>query len=480
VDLLTYTRILRRRWRVVVAVALLTVSVAALTSLLSPRKYQSTAEFFVSTSDPTGTNLASGGAFTQQRVKSYVQLLKTPRVLEPAIKSAGLDLTPAQLAGRISGSVPPDSVLIDVNATDDTPAGAQKIAKAVADTFPTVVSELETLGTEKSSPVKVTVVKEAQIQASPVSPRPVRSIVLGTALGILLGLGAAVLADLLDKKVRTKEDVEELTDATVLGGIPFDSDASKHPLIIQSDPHVGRAEAFRAVRTNLQFVDAATHPRVLLLTSSIAGEGKTTTAANLALVLAQSGAKVCVIEGDLRRPRLLSYMGMAGSVGLTDVLIDRFELDDVLQPFGALSLDVLGAGAAPPNPSELLGSQRMRELIAHLKTRFDFVLIDGAPLLPVADSAVLSALVDGTILVVGCGVVAKDQVDSALENVATVNGNLLGVILNRLPRRGHGGAYDYRYEYRSDSAATVRGRGRLRRPARSEEAALTSVPAERS
>ncbi|KGN42379.1 cell shape-determining protein [Knoellia aerolata DSM 18566] len=288
------------------------------------------------------------------------------------------------------------------------------------------------------------------------SPHPPRNLALGLVLGILAGFGAAVVKHLLDTKLRTKEDVEGMTNAVVLGGIPYDDDASKHPLIIQADPHAGRAEAFRSLRTNLQFVDATEHPRVIVVTSSIAGEGKSTTTANLALAMAESGANVCVVEGDLRRPRLLAYLGLEGSVGLTDVLIGRYELDDVLQPFGAHSLTVLGAGATPPNPSELLGSTAMRDVLDELRRRFDFVLIDGAPVLPVTDSTVLTRLTDGAIVVAGSGVVTKDQFEHALETFQTVNGVVLGVVLNRVPRQNRGAYYDYRYEYRPEGAVSSR------------------------
>ena len=166
--------------------------------------------------------------------------------------------------------------------------------------------------------------------------------------------------------------------------------------------------------------------------------------------MAESGASVCVVEGDLRRPRLLTYLGLEGSVGLTDVLIGRYELDDVLQPFGAHSLTVLGAGATPPNPSELLGSTAMRTVLDELRHRFDYVLIDGAPVLPVTDSTVLTRLADGAIIVAGSGIVSKDQFDHALETFETVNGTVLGIVINRIPRQARGGYYDYRYEYRPE------------------------------
>ncbi len=194
-----------------------------------------------------------------------------------------------------------------------------------------------------------------------------------------------------------------VTDRTILGGIAFDADASKHPLIVQVDPRSQRAEAFRSLRTNLQFIDVANPPKSIVVTSSLPGEGKSTTTANLALSLAETGLKVVVIEGDLRRPRLLDYLGFEGSVGLTDVLVGRVEVDDVLQPFGRTGLRLLGAGPIPPNPSELLGSANMEQLVADLAERFDYVLIDAPPLLPVTDAAVLSTIVDGALVVVGAG-----------------------------------------------------------------------------
>lgn len=465
---MAYVQILRRRWRTLATVALGVLAVAAAMTLLATPLYTSSTQFFVSTADSASSSqLAQGGAFTQQRVKSYSQLLSAPKLLDPVIAKAGVSDSVGALAGKITATTPPDTVLIDVSVTDPSPTKARDVAQAIAEVFPTVVSDLERVTPEADSPVKVTLLREPTVASAPVSPRPTRNLALGLVLGLLAGFGAAVVKHILDTKLRSKEDVEGMTDAVVLGGIPFDDDASKHPLIIQADPHAGRAEAFRSLRTNLQFVDATEHPRVIVVTSSIAGEGKSTTTANLALAMAESGASVCVVEGDLRRPRLLTYLGLEGSVGLTDVLIGRYDLDDVLQPFGAHSLTVLGAGATPPNPSELLGSMVMRDVLDELRRRFDFVLIDGAPVLPVTDSTVLTRLTDGAIVVAGSGIVTKDQFEHALETFATVNGTVLGVVLNRVPRQNRGGYYDYRYEYRPEGAASTR-RG-VRRRGRSSD-----------
>ena len=187
------------------------------------------------------------------------------------------------------------------------------------------------------------------------------------------------------------------------------------------------------------FVNAANHPKTILLTSSIPGEGKSTTIANLALTLAQSGSRVCLIEADLRRPRLLQYLGLEGAAGLTDVLIERAMLDDVLQPYGSDRLDVIGAGAIPPNPSELLASEPMSRVLLNLSARYDYVLIDTPPVLPVTDAVVLSTKVDGVIVLVGTTIVRKEQLEATLEALSAVDNSLLGLVLNRVGHKSAGG-----------------------------------------
>lgn len=180
------------------------------------------------------------------------------------------------MSSTVTSTVPPDTVLIDVAVTDKKAVNAYKVAAAIG-----VVSDLERVSPSQPSPVKVTLVQQtAEINNSPVAPKPTRNIALGLILGLLLGLGIAVLRDRFDNRVRSKDDVEEMTEVSVIGGIPFDADAPKHPLIVQADPHSSRSEAFRSWRTNLQFVNVANHPRVIVMTSSLAGEGKTTTTAN--------------------------------------------------------------------------------------------------------------------------------------------------------------------------------------------------------
>lgn len=469
-ELHDYLRVIRKRWPVIALVTVLTLAASAVLTFVSPKIYESRTEFFVSTSGAQDTGqLLQGSSFTQQRVKSYSQLLTTPKVLTPVIEQLGLGVTPEDLARSVTTTVPLDTVLIDVAVSNRDPALATRIAGAIGQQFPAAVGELERVSSSQPSPVKVTVVQAPSTPTAPISPKPARNLALGLVLGLLLGLGLALLRDMLDTRVKDERDVAEVTDRTVLGSISYDADAPSHPLIVQADPKSQRAEAFRSLRTNLQFVGAADQSRSIVVTSSVPGEGKTTTAANLGLTLAAAGSRVCIVEGDLRRPRLLDYLGLEGAVGVTDVLIGRVGLVDVLQEFGDTSMWVLGAGAIPPNPSELLGSPVMARTIKELEARFEYVLIDAPPLLPVTDAAIISTVVGGAVVVVGAGVVTKEHLDRALGALDSVKANTLGLVLNRLPAQHRGGYGSYRYEYTSESPAG-KGRGRAAKPAATPEA----------
>lgn len=459
-ELQDYIRIVRKRWMTIVLTTLVVLGLAALFTATATKQYASTTRFFVSVSGADDSaQLQQGSTFVQQRVKSYAQLLKTPRALDPVIAEVGDGVNADDLAEVITVTAPPDTVMLEVTVTDPSPERAQEIAAALGETFPEVVDEIERPSdTSRTSPVKVSLVQPATTSGTPVSPNPVRNLALGVVLGLLLGLGLAVLRHLLDTTVRTSDDVEEITEVPIIGAVHFDPRAKKEPLIVESDPTSPRSEAFRALRTNLMFVDAANHPRTIALTSSIPGEGKSTTIANLALTLAQSGSRVCLIEGDLRRPRLLDYLGLEGAAGLTDVLIERATLDDVLQPYGDAGLDVLGAGAIPPNPSELLASPAMTVTLAELAGRYDYVLIDCPPVLPVTDAVVLSTKVDGMLVLVGSTVVRKEQLDATLEALEAVDNTVLGLVLNRVGTSSSTGTGYYGY-YSDDQGTGTPSQG---------------------
>lgn len=251
-----------------------------------------------------------------------------------------------------------------------------------------------------------------------------------------------ILHSRLDTRLRGLSDIAALTDVPVLGGIGYDPEAAKHPLIVHVDPRSPRAESFRALRTNLYFIDPDATGRSYVVSSAMPSEGKSTTTANLAIALAESGASVALVDGDLRRPRMAEIMGVEGGAGLTDLLIGRAELDDVLQPWGRGRLAVLPAGRIPPNPSELLGSAAMRAVLEGLTSTHDFVLVDAPPLLPVTDAAILSKMTTGALMVAAAASSKRNQLKQALEALDSIGSRTLGIVMTKLPVKGPN-AYGY-------------------------------------
>lgn len=447
-ELRDYIRILRKSWALIVLLTLVSVAVAAGYSILQTPKYTASTKVFVSTQlGDTTSELVQGNSFTQARVKTYSSLVSTPIVLLPVIASLRLEITADELASRITATAPLDTTLIQITVVDVDPVMAADIANAASQSLTAVVEEIETTQGSTSSPIRLTRVQDATVPSRPSSPNIPLNIALGVLVGLALGIGVAVLREVLDNRVRNERDVELLTDVPIMGGIGFDPKASQRPLIVQADPHSPRAESFRTLRTNLQFVDIERTARSFVVTSSVEREGKSTTAANLAIAMADAGARVLIVDADLRRPKVAEYMGLEGVVGLTDVLIGQAKLADVVQPWGRGTLYVLPAGKIPPNPSELLGSQAMQKLIEIFEKEFDAVIFDAPPLLPVTDAAILAKKVGGVILVVAAGHTHKNQLRGALNTLQNVDVQVSGLVLTMLPTKGPD-AYGYaRYGY---------------------------------
>ncbi|MRJ75564.1 polysaccharide biosynthesis tyrosine autokinase [Aeromicrobium sp. SMF47] len=464
-DLRDYLRILRSRWILIVSTALAAVAAAAALTWSATPQYASSARMFVSTQGSTDDTQANQGSqFSLQRVKSYADLLSGEEIARRVMEDTGLDGTPAALASQISASSKIDTVILTVTVTDPDPQRARTLTNAVAKVFVSYVAELETPPGKDEATIKATIVDPGSLPGSPVSPNPTRNIALGLILGLLIGAGIAVLRETLDTTIKSTRQLESLVDAPIVGTISFAADGVDTPLITELDTYAPRAEAFRVLRTNLQFIDPDVERKVFVVTSSLPGEGKTTTAINLALALAEGGERVALVEADLRRPKVGEYLRVESTVGLTTVLIGRLPLDDALQPSARPGLTVLTSGSTPPNPAELLKSTSMTKVIASLREQFDIVLIDAPPLLPVTDGALLAAEADGALLVVRHGKTTSDQVTVAVERLEAVGARPVGVIFNMLPPRGGDGyGYGYGYGYAPEAGAhaeTTSGRTR--------------------
>lgn len=449
-ELRDYVRILHKSWVLILVSTLLGIAIAAAYSLTVTPRYQSTTQLYVSvrTEGAATGDLVQGTTFARQVVASYVDIVNTAIVLDPVIEELDIDVTSSQLARQVTASSPLNTVLIDITVTDKDPERAAAVADAVAASFTrTVQDNLEKPSGENPSPVQITTVQPAVVPTSPASPNVPLNLVLGALIGLALGVGAAVLRTVLDTRIHSLHDIEHVTDRPLLGGIALDPDAKKRPLIVHADPRNPRAESFRTLRTNLQFLTVEGGPASFVISSAGPGEGKSTTTANLAISLAETGARVVLVDGDLRIPKVAEYLGIEGGVGLTDVLIGRAELADVLQRWGRNQLFVLPAGRIPPNPSELLGSTSMDNTLAALTEHFDYVLIDAPPLLLVTDAAVIGKKTSGAILVAASGATKKPELAGAVRSLETAGVNLLGVIVTMLPTKGpdsYGyGAYTY-------------------------------------
>lgn len=472
-ELKDYVRIFHKSWILILACTLFGIAAAAGYSLITTPKYVASTQLYVSvksTGDVATGDLVQGGSFAKQAVTSYVDVVNSAIVLDDVIKELHLDMTATQLAPTIAASSPLNTVLLDISVTNSDPVLAAKIANSVGRNFSRiVVNQLEKPVGEAVSPVKIETIQPALVPAKPASPKVPLNIALGLLLGLAVGVGIAVLRNVLDTRIHSLHDIELVTDSPMLGGITLDPEAKKRPLVVHADPKNPRAESFRSLRTNLQFVNVEGGPRSFVVTSSVPGEGKSTTTANLAIAMAETGARVALIDGDLRLPRVAEYMGLEGGVGLTDVLIGRAELADVLQKWGRGKLYVLPSGRVPPNPSELLGSAAMSSLLNTLTEQFDVVLIDAPPLLLVTDAAVLSKLTGGALMVVASGRTKRNELAASVKALERVGNRMVGVIITMLPTKGpdsYGyGQYSYGTVQQEEAVAPTTARG-LRRARR--------------
>ncbi len=439
---------LRVSWLLLVIGTVIGAGAGVGSAFVTTPEYTSSTQFFVTTSDSQSPSDAfQGGQFTQQRVTSYAQLVTSYELLGRVIRDLHLSMTRDQLAQEISARAVTETVLLDVSVTDPSPARAQSIARTIGTEFTALVAQLETPDGSKLSPVKVSILEQPELATSPSSPNIPLDIALGGVVGLLLGSAVAVARARLDRSVRDPEEAAGLAGAPVIGTLPEDLALVKQH-VVDWERGGPAAEGYRQLRTNLQFVNVDEPPRVIMVSSPLPAEGKTTLAINLALALVESGRRVTLVEADLRRPRITTYLGMVNGVGLTNVLSGTASLDEVTQFFGEPRLAVVPSGPTPPNPGELLASSSMAAVLGKLRAGSDVVIVDAPPLLPVADATGMASLVDGVLLTVRYGRTRKDQVRSASSALERVRARTLGLVLNVVPARaGSAATYGYGYDY---------------------------------
>jgi len=460
--------VLKSRWRTVAVCLLVVVGVTAAVTIATKPSYTASARIYLTVERPADPTKGDPGGVSVMRyndLTTLAEVLNSPIVLEPLRAELGL---PSGAGVGVALGISENASVMDVIGTSSDPVLAAAIANKTGPVLAKVAVQFSPLLSQSAPIANSVAITTASPPVLPTSPDVRRNLVLGILVGLALGVGLAMIRHALDTKIRTENDVQAASDRPVLAQVPLNERAAENPISLEDDPSGLHAESIRRLRTNLMFVDVTTGKHAFVLTSAMPGEGKTTTTINLARAIADAGARVVLVDGDLRNPSVAKTMGLEGGVGLTTALLGRASLAEVLQPWGDSGLWVLAAGQIPPNPSELLGSRPMAELFEKLSTDFDFVLIDSPPLVPVIDAVLLQRLAGGLVMVVAAERTRKKDLQTALNSLRTVDVAPAGFVLNFvLPS----GMDHYRYgAYRSQSKAGRIAAGSSPRPPKAGDA----------
>ena len=433
------SQVLARAWRSAVIVAILGAVVAFAVTTVAPRTYTGSAEVLLT---PVA-GVPASDAVDERLLASYAVLLGGRTIATAVRDDTGSGQSVNAIEDALHAEVVKGSSVLRVTARHSDARTAATLSRSAAQSLVNLLVDrgvaLETAagGDEKpTAAVVASVVDQSAVASGPTSPSIPWWIAFGTMLGFLLGLIVSAMRQLTDRLIRTPEELAEVSKAPVLGAIGYDRHTQRRPLVSDLDMDDPRFEATRILRTNLQFLDVDSTETVLTITSCLPAEGKSTLAANLAISLAHGGESVVLVDADLRRPRLDQLFDLSRSPGLTTALVGAVDLAEAVQTTSVPGLDVLTTGDLPPNPSELLQTNAMADLVLALKHRYDVVLFDAPPLLPVTDAALLTTLSDGAVLLVRHGRTTNEQVRAAIGRLESVGGPLLGVVLTMVPARG--------------------------------------------
>jgi capsular exopolysaccharide synthesis family protein len=443
-----YLDVVRRRKWIILSVLTLTVGAAIAVSLLQEPVYQARTQIVV----------GQGGGLFQVNQPNAIQpfsatmkdLLKSNVIARRVIANLRLTGSEESLLSKVSVTVKPESSALNVAVQDHSRARARAIADEIGRVFSNLVNERFGQATpvapdQQVPPLTTTVWDPAHIDPGQVSPRPKRNVAIAGVLGLILGLLAGFLRDHFDRALRTRESVEQAYGIPVIGQIPAATGRKRKERLLVN-PFGESAEAYRALRANLQFLAVKRPLRTILITSASPEEGKTTVTANLAATIARSGASTIALDADLRRPRLDEAFGTrAKGPGLTSVLVGALDVEDAIQEVslfqengagaarGGSQLAFLPSGPLPPNPSELLSSLQMATLLDHLAASYDYVLIDSPPVLLVADALELVRAVDGVVLIARRNRSTTEQARELRALVQRLDINLVGTVLSDAP-----------------------------------------------
>lgn len=468
ITLMDLLKIIRKHLPTMIIAFVIVVAAVSAYTFLAPPKYTATAQamatYNASQDGESISQQSTGGTYISNQITSYPTLAATEKVLKPVINELGLDETVDDLAGQITVTNPTNTAFVNIAAVDGDPKQAADIANAVAESLKTVIEN--DLYTGDTSPVKVSIVQKAQTPLTKSSPKTVLYLAVGVVLGLIVGVFAALIKDLLNTRVEEPSDVRGVVRASSLGSVPVDDSLeSKRPVLV-SQPNGAIAEEFRRIHTNIDFLQTDRTEGVgqlLVITSAQPSEGKTTMAINTAVALAEDGAKVLLIDADLRHPSVAHHLGIEGAAGLAHVLSGQMGPKDVVQSYWKPNLHILPGGKRPANAGVLLGSETMKLMVEQALTQYDYVIIDTAPLTVSNDGAVFGRWAKGLLLVVSRNVCEKKSLQEAADTLATAQVPVLGFIFNRADPKKTNTHSNY-YYYNEDGAprSSHRAKGKKR------------------
>jgi receptor protein-tyrosine kinase len=455
-ELTRYFRLLRQRLWIVIACPIIAALVAGIVSFLLPPVYEAKVSLLVRPSQPLASTDPTAAALTSDQIsRTYASLMTQRPLLQSVSAQLGLTIRPEDLAKQITVTPEPNTTILDVTVKDTSPTLARDLANQLT---AALIAEVKSFQQQETSlPNSRTgdnllVVSPAVTPDRPVSPNKTLNVAIAFAAGLLLAIGLVFLLDYLDQSIKTDEELTERLGLMPLGHLLFSpSVKGKRGELVTLDAQSNASEAFRALRTSLLFSTIDQELKELVVTSAELGEGKSRTAANLAIVLAEAGHKTLLIDADFRRPSQHRIFGKFRNIGLSNLILqDATEADAITAVDGVPNLWLLPSGPTPPNPSELLGSGRTRELMAKLRGYFTFLVLDTPPVNAVTDASILAAAASGTVLVVEQGHTTYPALKHAKGMLDRVGARTLGAVMNKV--HSSGGSYAYTHGYTEASS----------------------------
>src|SRR5438552_870339 len=450
-ELIRYWRVVRRLAWLIVLCPIVAALAAGLISLQLPKIYEAKASLLVRPAKPLSVDPGVAALTTDQILRTYARLMTERPLLEQVISDQGLKTDPASLFKQITVTPAPNTAILDVAVRDTDPVRAKDTTNTLVNDFIAKIKDIqktEAKAPTASSADNLVIWTPAIVPLDPVSPRPLLNIGLGILAGLVVGLGLAFLIDYLDQSVRSDEVLRERVGLVPLGHIAYlPAKPARRGELVTLAGDSPMVEAYKTLRTNLLFSSVDREVKTVVITSAVPNEGKSRTAANLAIVLAQAGHPTLLVDADFRRPSQHRIFGRVRNIGLSNMIVqDMPDSALFVQDEQVKDLVVLASGPTPPNPSELLGSGQMKALLAQFRKGFEYIVHDTPPVNAVTDASVLAASADAAILVIDTNKATYPAVQHAKQALERVGGKVLGSVMNKMKATG-GNYYYYAYEY---------------------------------